>query len=99
MYSNLFLEKFTYHHPPTVKRAIQPKDIIFVNNFSYISLYNFYWKVVGQFDSRKVRLLNRNHGLMVKSMEISENRMNICKYGTEQLRIDDAWSRCRNTAP
>lgn len=63
----------------------------FENDKKLISLYNFDWKVVGQFDSKKVRLLNRNHGLMVKSLEMEENRINICKYGTEQLGIDDAW--------
>ncbi len=63
-----------------------------------ISVYNFDWKVIGQFDNKKVRLLNRNNGLMIKSLEIEENRINICKYVkyskvllTEQLGIDDVW--------
>ncbi len=63
----------------------------FDNDRKFISLYDFDWKVVGQFDYKKARLLSRNHGLMVRSMEMEENRMNICKYGTEQVNIDDAW--------
>lgn len=63
----------------------------FENDKKLISVYNFDWKVIGQFDNKKVRLLNRNNGLMIKSLEIEENRINICKYGTEQLGIDDAW--------
>jgi hypothetical protein len=63
----------------------------FENDKRLISVYNFDWKVIGQFDNKKVRLLNRNNGLMIKSLEIEENRINICKYGTEQLGIDDAW--------
>lgn len=63
----------------------------FENDKKLISVYNFDWKVIGQFDSKKVRLLNRNNGLLIKSMDIEENRINICKYGTEQLGIDDAW--------
>lgn len=63
----------------------------FENDKHLISLYNFDWKVVGQFDNKKVRLLNRNNGLLIKSMDIEENRRNICKYGTEQLGIDEAW--------
>lgn len=55
------------------------------------SLYNFDWKVIGQFDIRDVILLNRNNGLMIKIMDMEENRMNICKYGTEQRNIIDAW--------
>ncbi len=63
----------------------------FENDKKLFSVYNLDWKVIGQFDSKKVRLLNRNHGLMIRSLDISENRINICKYGTEQLRIEDAW--------
>ena len=63
----------------------------FENVKKFISVYDFDWKVIGQFDSKKVRLLNRNNGLMIKSLEIEENRINICKYGTEQLGIDNAW--------
>jgi hypothetical protein len=63
----------------------------FENDKRLISVYNFDWKVIGQFDNKKVRLLNRNNGLMIKSLEIEENRITICKYGTEQLGIDDAW--------
>ena len=63
----------------------------FENDRYLISLYNFDWKVIGQFDFKKVRLLNRNHGLLIKSMEMEENRINICKYGTEQVGIDSAW--------
>lgn len=61
------------------------------NDRKFISLYNFDWKVVGQFDSRKVRLLNRNNGLLLKSMEMEDNRINICKFGTRQIGIEDAW--------
>ncbi len=61
------------------------------NDKKLISLYNFDWKVVGQFDSRKVRLLDRNHGLLVKSLDISKDRMEICKFGTIQKEIEDAW--------
>ncbi len=39
----------------------------------------------------RVKLLDRNNGLMIKSLEIEENRINICKYGTEQVGIDNAW--------
>lgn len=60
-------------------------------NKKLISLYNFDWKRIGQFDSKNVRLLNRNNGLLIKSMEMGENRINICKYGTEQVGIDSAW--------
>jgi hypothetical protein len=63
----------------------------FENDKKLISLYNFDWKVVGQFGHKNVRLLNRNHGLMVKSLDVSENRINICKYGTVQRSIIDAW--------
>ncbi len=63
----------------------------FDNDKKLISLYNFDWNVVGQFADKKVRLLNRNHGLIVKSMEMEENRINICKYETEQRSILDAW--------
>jgi len=61
------------------------------NDNNSISLYDFDWKRIGQFGVNNVRLLNRRTGLMVKSMEISENIDNICKYGTEQVRIEDAW--------
>lgn len=59
----------------------------FENDKKSISVYNFDWNVIGQFDNNKrtakavkVRLLNRNNGLMIKSLEIEENRINICKY-------------------
>ena len=58
------------------------------NNKKLISLYNFDWTVVGQFDEKKVRLLNRNNGLLLKSLDISKNRMEICKLGTIQKGID-----------
>ena len=58
------------------------------NDKHLISLYNFDWKVVGQFDIKKVRLLNRNNGLMIKSLDVEENRMEICKYGTMQKGVD-----------
>jgi len=65
------------------------------NDKKLISLYNFDWKVVGQFNSNKgrhsavkVRLLDRNHGLLVKSLEISKDRMDVCKHGTIQKGVD-----------
>ena len=61
------------------------------NDKHLISIYNFDWKVIGQFSKSGVRLLNRNNGLLIKSMDIEENRINICKYGTEQVGIDNAW--------
>lgn len=64
----------------------------FDNDRKFISVYNFDWKVIGQFDNKKVRLVNRNNGLLIKSLEMEENRINICKYGTAQLGIDDAWT-------
>lgn len=63
----------------------------FDNDKKFFSVYNFDWKVIGQFDSKKVRLLNRNNGLIIKNLEMEENRINICKYGTEQVGIDKAW--------
>jgi hypothetical protein len=65
------------------------------NDKKLISLYNFDWKVVGQFNSNKgrhstvkVRLLDRNHGLLVKSLDISKDRMEICKHDTIQSGVD-----------
>lgn len=52
-----------------------------------MSLYSFDWTVVGQFDENKVRLLNRNNGLLLKSLEISKNRIEICKLGTKQIGL------------
>lgn len=63
----------------------------FENDKKLISVYDFDWKVVGQFDSRKVRLLDRNNGLLLKSLEISKDRIEICKFGTTQTGIEDAW--------
>lgn len=61
--------------------------------------YNFDWKVIGQFDSKKVRLLDRNNGLLLKSLEIYKGRKSKksirkeeIKYdNTSQLSIDKAW--------
>lgn len=63
----------------------------FENDKRLISVYNFDWKVIGQFDSKKVRLLNRNNGLLLRSLEISKDRIEICKFGTMQTGIEDAW--------
>ncbi len=63
----------------------------FENDKKLFSVYNFDWKVIGQFDSKKVRLLNRNHGLLIKNMMIEENRINVCKYRTEQRTMEDLW--------
>ncbi len=60
----------------------------FENDKHLISIYNFDWKVIGQFDINKVRLLNRNNGLLINSLEMEENRINICKYETKQIAID-----------
>jgi len=63
----------------------------FENDDKILSIYNLDWKRIGQFDSKKVRLLSRNHGLLVKNLDMEEHRINICKYGTEQKNIIDAW--------
>ena len=59
-----------------------------------ISLYNIDWKRIGQFDNKKVRLLNRNNGLLLKSLDVSKNRMEICKLGTIQKGIFDTANSC-----
>jgi hypothetical protein len=53
----------------------------------FTSLYDFDWTVVGQFEENKVKLLNRNTGLLLKSLEISKERMDVCKIGTEQIGL------------
>lgn len=60
----------------------------FENDKHLISLYNFDWKVVGQFDNRDVRLLNRNNGLMTKSLWMEEIGHNIVSEGMKQSTID-----------
>ena len=59
-----------------------------------ISLYNIDWKRIGQFGIRKVRLLDRNHGLLVKSLDISKDRMDICEHGTVQKGIFNTANNC-----
>ncbi len=53
-----------------------------------ISLYNFDWEVVGQFDIRDVRLLNRNHGLMVNSLWMEDIGYNLISGGMKQSTVD-----------
>ncbi len=60
----------------------------FENDKKLISLYNFDWEVVGQFDHGMVRLLNRNHGLMIKSLEIEEIAHNLTSGGMKQSTVD-----------
>lgn len=64
----------------------------YIDDKKIISIYDFDWKRIGQFGRSKVRLLNRNNGLMIKSLDMEENRLNICKYGTAQENIDDVWT-------
>ncbi len=58
---------------------------------------DFDWKGFGKNKTQtaiipsNLRLLDRNHGLLLRSMEMIEERINICKYGTEQANILDAW--------
>lgn len=60
----------------------------FENDKKLISLYNFDWEVIGQFDHGSVRLLNRNHGLMVKSIWMEEICHNLISGGMKQSTVD-----------
>ena len=61
----------------------------FENDKHLISLYNFDWEVIGQYNVRyEVRLLNRNHGLMTKSMETEDIGYNISDGGMKQSTVD-----------
>ena len=60
----------------------------FENDKHLISLYNFDWEVVGQFDIRDVRLLNRNHGLMVNSLWMEDVSYNLISGGMKQSTVD-----------
>ena len=54
-------------HNPILRKAPKHRDI---GEILPTTIYNFDWKRIGQFDINKVRLLNKNHGLLVKSMEL-----------------------------
>jgi hypothetical protein len=60
----------------------------FENDKKLISLYNFDWKVIGQFDNRDVRLLNRNNGLMINILWMEEIGHNLVSEGMKQSTID-----------
>lgn len=65
------------------------------SDFIYIS--DFDWKGFGKNRTQtavvpsNIRIINRNNGLLIKSLEISKDRIEICKYGTIQKGIEDAW--------
>lgn len=88
-----YVEAIRDKHADTGRRDMLYRGWVggFENDRKFISVYNFDWTVIGQFDYKKVMLLNRNNGLMIKNLEIEENRINICKYGTEQRNIEEAW--------
>ena len=63
----------------------------FIDDKRIISVSDFDWKRTGQFGANNIKLLDRNHGLLVRSLYMEKDRMEICKYGTMQVGIDDAW--------
>lgn len=77
--------------------AIQGKKIFrgwisgFIDDKRIISVSDFDWKRIGQFGESNVRLLDRNSGLLIRSLYMEKDRMEVCKYGTMQVVIDDAW--------
>lgn len=77
--------------------AIQGKKIFrgwisgFIDDKRLISVSDFDWKRTGQFGESNIRLLDRNHGLLIRSLYMEKERMEVCKYGTAQAIIDDAW--------
>lgn len=77
--------------------AIQGKKIFrgwisgFIDDKRIISVSDFDWKRIGQFGESNVRLLDRNHGLLIERLYMEKERMEVCRYGTAQVSIDDAW--------
>jgi hypothetical protein len=77
--------------------AIQGKKIFkgwvsgFIDDKRIISVSDFDWKRIGQFGESNIRLLDRNHGLLIERLYMEKERMEVCKYGTVQIGIDDAW--------
>jgi hypothetical protein len=63
----------------------------FVDDNRIISVSNFDWKRIGQFGESNVRLLDRNHGLLIERLYTEKERIEICKFGTVQMGIDNAW--------
>ena len=65
----------------------------FLDDKKILSVSNFDWKRMGQFEESNVRLLYRNHGILIlnkgKIMTKEESFDQIS--GTKQLGIEDAW--------
>ncbi len=67
----------------------------FIDDRRIISVSNFDWKRVGQFGEFNIKILNRNSGLLMKSMEKMMTKQECInqRTGTIQLGIEDAWGR------
>ena len=52
------------------------------------------WNLSQMKNSRKVRLLNRNNGLLLKSLDVSKYSMDICELGTIQKGIFNTANNC-----
>ena len=65
----------------------------FVDDKNIISVSNFDWKRVGQFGESNIKILNRNSGLLIKSIEkiMTKEECINQRTGTIQLGIEDAW--------
>ena len=65
----------------------------FIDDKRIISVSNFDWKRVGQFGESNIKMLNRNTGLLLKSMEKEMTMQELInkRTGTIQLGIEDAW--------
>ena len=87
------IRKGDYVEATQGKKAFRGWISGFIDDRRMISVSNFDWERLGQFGESNIKILNRNTGLLLKSMEkvMTMEELINQKTGTVQLGIEDAW--------